>query len=220
MLVKGTGIVTSCLYEVQDSIEVIVPEQREAQVLSAQHSLTLNLPLNPGESVRLSDNPHGVAINLGTTTLVLYLVNLKTGSLVETLTLLNPQSVFGADVISRIQYASSAPSTLRELQTSICHAINMQLTRFILSPNISRNDIVKITVAGNNTMLHLLLGEDPSSMGQAPYTPSFTGIQKQSGIGQRLYFHPRAEIIILPSVSAFVGADIVAGIGSIQPMEQ
>jgi uncharacterized 2Fe-2S/4Fe-4S cluster protein (DUF4445 family) len=220
VMVKGIGIVTSCLYKVQDSIEVILPEQQMAQILSAQHSLTRDLPLNPGESVRLRDNPHGIAIDLGTTTLVFYLVDLKSGSLVETLTLLNPQSVFGADVISRIQYASSSPSALMELHASICSAINTQLMRFIKFLHISTHDIVKITVAGNNTMLHLLLGKDPSSMGQAPYAPLFTGIQKRTGLELRLYCHPRAEITILPSVSAFVGADIIAGIGSIKPMEQ
>jgi uncharacterized 2Fe-2S/4Fe-4S cluster protein (DUF4445 family) len=220
VLVKGTGMVTSCLFKIQDSVEVILPEQSIAQVLTAQHSLTIDLPLNPGESVRLSDNPHGVAIDLGTTTLVFYLVNLTSGSLIETLTLLNPQSIFGADVISRIQYVSTAPSALTELHTSICSAINSQLCRFIRFLTISTHDIVKITVAGNNTMLHLLMGEDPSSMGQAPYVPKFTGIQKQTGLGLRLYCHPRAEITLLPSVSAYVGADIVAGISSIRPMEQ
>jgi uncharacterized 2Fe-2S/4Fe-4S cluster protein (DUF4445 family) len=178
------------------------------------------MPLCPGKSVLLSSNPYGIAIDLGTTTLVFYIVNLKTGSLVETHTLLNPQYVYGADVITRIQYASSGPSTLGELHTSICNAINAQLTNIIRSLCIRAKDIVKITVAGNNTMLHLLLGENPSSMGQAPYIPSFTGIQKQTGLGLRLYCHPRAEITILPSVSAFVGADIIAGIGSISPMEQ
>ena len=220
VLVKGAGMVTSCLFKVQDSIEVILPEQREAQVLSAQHSLTRNMPLNPGESVHLSDNPHGIAIDMGTTTLVFYLVNLKSGSLVETLTLLNPQSVFGADVISRIQYASTSPSALMELQNSIRSAINTQLIRFIRFIRISTHDIVKITVAGNNTMLHLLLCLDPSSMGQAPFIPVFTGIQKRTGLELRLYCHPRAEITLLPSVSSYVGADIVAGISSIRPMEK
>ena len=220
VMVKGTGMVTSCLFKVKDSIEVVMPEQRVAQVLSAQHSLTRDLPLNPGESVRLSDNPHGIAIDLGTTTLVFYLVSLKTGSLVETLTLLNPQSVFGADVISRIQYASSSLSALMELHTSICSAINNQLRRFMNFLRISPHDIVKITVAGNNTMLHLLLGKDPTSMGQAPYTPIFTGIQKRTGLELHLACHPGAEITLLPSVSAYVGADIVAGISSIQPMDQ
>jgi uncharacterized 2Fe-2S/4Fe-4S cluster protein (DUF4445 family) len=220
VLVKEMGMVTSCLFKIQGSLEVILPEQSMAQVLSSQHSLTLDLPLNPGASVALSDNPHGIAIDLGTTTLVFYLVNLKTGSLIETLTLLNPQSVFGADVISRIQYVSTAPSALMELHTSICSAINSQLCLFIRFLNISTNDIVKIAVAGNNTMLHLLMGEDPSSMGQAPYVPKFTRIQKQTGLGLRLYCHPRAEITLLPSVSAYVGADIVAGISSIRPMEK
>jgi uncharacterized 2Fe-2S/4Fe-4S cluster protein (DUF4445 family) len=220
VLVKGAGMVTSCLFKVQDSIEVILPEQRGVQVLSAQHSLTRDLPLNPGESVSLSDNPHGIAIDLGTTTLVFYLVSLKTGYLVEALTLLNPQGVFGADVISRIQYASSSPSALLELHASICSAINSQIRRFMNFLHISVHDFVKITVAGNNTMLHLLLGKDPASMGQAPYTPLFTGIQKRTGLELRLFCHPRAEITLLPSVSAYVGADIVAGISSIRPMEQ
>jgi uncharacterized 2Fe-2S/4Fe-4S cluster protein (DUF4445 family) len=220
VMVKGTGIVTSCLFKVQDSIEVVLPEQRGAQVLSAQHSLTRDLPLNPGESIHLSDNPHGIAIDLGTTTLVFYLVSLKTGSLVETLTMLNPQSVFGADVISRIQYASSSPSALMELHTSICSAINSRIRRFMNFLHIRPHDFVKITIAGNNTMLHLLLGKDPTSMGQAPYTPLFTGIQKRIGSELRLTCHPGAEITLLPSVSAYVGADIVAGISSIQPTEQ
>jgi uncharacterized 2Fe-2S/4Fe-4S cluster protein (DUF4445 family) len=220
VMVKGCGMVTSCLYKVQDFTEVILPEQSMAQILSAQHSFTLDLPLNPGESVHLSENPYGIAIDLGTTTLVFYLVNLETGSLIESQTLLNPQGVFGADVISRIQYASTAPSGLTELHTSICSALNGQLSRFIGFLNIGLNDIVKITVAGNNTMLHLLLGEDPSSMGQAPYIPKFTGIRKLTGHELRLNCHPGAEITLLPSVSAYVGADIVAGICSIRPMEE
>ncbi len=220
VLVKETGMVTSCLFKIQESHVVILPEQTMAKVLSAQHSLTLDLPLDPGAPVNLSDNPYGIAIDLGTTTLVFYLVDLKTGSLIETLALLNPQSVFGADVISRIHYVSTAPAALMELHNSICSAINSQLSLFISSLKISTHNLVKITVAGNNTMLHLLMGVDPSSMGQAPYVPAFTGIQKLTGLGLRLYCHPGAEITLLPSVSAFVGADIVAGISSIRPMEQ
>jgi uncharacterized 2Fe-2S/4Fe-4S cluster protein (DUF4445 family) len=220
VMVKGSGMVTSCLFRVKDFTEVILPEQGMAQILSAQHSLTLDLPFNPGESARLSDSPYGIAIDLGTTTLAFYLVNLNTGSLIETQTRLNPQCVFGADVISRIQYASTTPSALQELHTSICSAINEQLSSFIGFLAISTHDIVKITVAGNNTMLHLLMGEDPSSMGLAPYLPKFSGIQKLTGLELRLYCHPRAEITLLPSVSAYVGADIVAGIGSVKPVKE
>jgi uncharacterized 2Fe-2S/4Fe-4S cluster protein (DUF4445 family) len=80
---------------------------------------------------------------------------------------------------------------------------------------LSADNLVKIMVAGNNTMLHLLLGEDPSSMGQAPYTPRFTDTQVKPASDLGLRCHKQAEITLLPSVSAFVGSDIIAGLGSI-----
>jgi uncharacterized 2Fe-2S/4Fe-4S cluster protein (DUF4445 family) len=218
--IKGSGVVTSCLFKIQSSIEVVLPEQKEAQILSAQHSLTIDLPFDPGESVHLSSNPFGIAIDLGTTTLVFYLVSLKTGSLIEIRSMLNPQRLYGADVISRIYYASSNKSGTKLLQALICSAINIQIKHFCRINQAVQNDIVKIGVAGNNTMLHLLLGEDPSSMGQAPYIPRFIDMQKLRAGDAGLLCNPGAELSLLPSVSAFVGADIIAGLGSIRPLEK
>ena len=160
-----------------------------------------------------------MAIDLGTTTLVTYLVNLLQGSLIETHSMLNPQSSFGADVITRIHYASTVPGGLQELQHAIISAINVQVHHFTHHLRYSYNDLVKITVAGNNTMLHLLLGADPYSMGQAPYKPGFIAKQVRKGKELGIHCHPEAEITLLPSVSAFVGADILAGLASIRPME-
>jgi uncharacterized 2Fe-2S/4Fe-4S cluster protein (DUF4445 family) len=218
--VKGQGDVTACLFSIIDSIEVVLPDQREARILTVQHSLTLELPFNPGNSSLLSGNPYGIAIDLGTTTLVSYLVNLNNGFLVETHSMLNPQTSFGGDVISRIHYASITPGGLRELQQTVIEAVNYQLNHFRHLMKCSGNDFVKITLAGNNTMLHLFLGADPSSMGVAPYIPGFTDTQTRKGKELGLECHPDAEITLLPSVSAFVGADIVAGIGSIRPTEE
>ena len=219
VLVKGTGTVTSCLFKIQRSIEIILPEAREAQILSAQHSLSIDLPFKPGDSAKLSLNPYGLAVDLGTTTVVCYFVNLKTGALIETLSILNPQRSYGADVISRIQYASSNPNGTQALQESICSAINSQISKFCSHNQVDQNEIIKITVAGNNTMLHLLIGENPSSMGQAPYTPHFVNWQYRLAADLILNCNPLAQVLILPSVSAFVGADIVAGIGSIKAMD-
>jgi len=215
--VKGQGTETSCQYYVAESIEVILPDQLEARILTTQHQLTLELPADPGTVQHLSNRPFGIAIDLGTTTLVSYLVNLSNGTLLETHSMLNPQISFGADVISRIHYAASTPAGLKEMHDAIISAINYQVDHFRHLIHCSGNDLVKITVAGNNTMLHLLLGEDPSSMGQAPYLPMFTDKQKRKGKELGLHVHPESEITLLPSVSAFVGADIVAGIGSIRP---
>jgi uncharacterized 2Fe-2S/4Fe-4S cluster protein (DUF4445 family) len=218
--VKGQGDVTACLFPVLDFIEVVLPDQREARILTAQHSLTLDLPFDPGSSSCLSGNPYGIAVDLGTTTLVSYLVNLNNGYLVETHSMLNPQTSFGGDVITRIHYASTVSGGLRELQQAIITAVNHQLNHFRKLIKCSENDLIKITLAGNNTMLHLFLGADPSSMGVAPYIPRFTDKQTRKGRDLRLACHPDAEVTLLPSVSAFVGADILAGIGSIRPSEE
>jgi uncharacterized 2Fe-2S/4Fe-4S cluster protein (DUF4445 family) len=217
---KGNGFVTSCLYRINSSVEVLIPEQKEAQILEAQYLFTVKLPFKPGKSVHLSSNPVGIALDLGTTTLVFYFADLKNGSLKKTCSMLNPQYVYGADVISRIAFAASNPQGTHLLQESIISAINNQLNEYCKITKIDRNDIVKVTVTGNNTMLHLLVGENPSSMGQSPYIPLFTEKQERRAVDAGLHCNQEAELSLLPSVSAFIGADIVAGIASIQPREE
>jgi uncharacterized 2Fe-2S/4Fe-4S cluster protein (DUF4445 family) len=213
--IKGYGDVTSCLFRVNSSFEVIMPFQKEARILTSQHALTQELPFQPGPHAGLSDRPYGLAIDLGTTTLVFYLVDLLNGELMETRSRLNPQAAYGQDVISRIQHAST-PGGLAKLQQLIVEAINSQISRLLEDRGLKSGNLVKLMVAGNNTMLHLLAGEDPASMGQAPYTPRFTETRIIAGKDLDLICHIDAEITLLPSVSAFVGSDIVAGLGSIR----
>src|ERR1035437_6568836 len=79
VFIKGEGSVTSCLYPVTKDIEIVLPDQREAHILVDQHAYTVQLALNPGPSGDLSFYPQGVAIDIGTTSVVFYLVNLFTG---------------------------------------------------------------------------------------------------------------------------------------------
>jgi uncharacterized 2Fe-2S/4Fe-4S cluster protein (DUF4445 family) len=220
VLVKGEGLVTSCLFAINDSLEIVLPDKREAKVLVAQHDHTLQLPLMPGPVADLSSYPHGIAIDIGTTSLVFYLVNLITGSLVETRAILNPQAKYGADVITRIQYTAEHPDGLEILQREIINVINQEFTHLIYFAGISPNEIIKVVAAGNTTMLHLLLGVDPISLAIAPYVPQFTDQQLLKGKDLRLNCFPGAEIKILPSISAFVGADIAAGLASIAPSDK
>lgn len=215
--VKGEGDVTSCIYPVTRDIEIVLPEKREAKILVEQHEHTTSVPFNPGDSVGLSYFPHGVAIDIGTTTLVFYLVNLITGAIIETRAVVNPQTKYGADVISRINYAVTTSGGLETLQKEILNAINLQLDHFIEIAEITGNELVKISIAGNTTMLHLLLGVDPLSIALAPFTPAFVDQQILKGSELDLNCHPEAEITVLPSIAAYVGADIVAGIASIKP---
>ena len=216
---KGEGSITSCVHFVTEPMEIILPDKKEAQILIEQHKHTLPVPFNPGPLSSLSYLPHGVAIDLGTTSLGFYLVNLITGSLVETRAVLNPQAQFGGDVISRISYASENEGGLHELQYAILNSINGQLDHFTEFAGISKDEIVKITVSGNTTMLHLLLGVDPLSIALAPFKPSFTDEQIFKGKDLNLHCHAEGEIKVLPSISAYVGADIVSGMASIKPEE-
>jgi len=220
VLIKDEGSVTSCLYPVTKDIEVVLPDRREATILIDQHAFTVQLPFNPGESSNLSYYPHGVAIDIGTTTVVFYLVNLFTGGIIETKAVMNPQAKYGGDVISRINYTAQASEGLVTLQKEIVSAINLQLDHFRELLEIQSDDLVKIAIAGNNTMLHLLLGVDPLPIALAPFTPAFTDEQNRKGKELNLHCHPEAEIKILPSVSAYVGADIIAGLASIKPLKQ
>ncbi len=217
---KGEGSITSCVHYVTESMEIILPDKKEAQILVDQHVHTLSVPFNPGPSSGLSYLPHGVAIDLGTTSLVFYLVNLVMGSVVETRAVLNPQAQFGGDVISRISHASEKEGGLQELQKVILDSINKQLDHFVEFAQITLDEIVKITVSGNATMLHLLLGVDPLSIALAPFTPKFTDEQILKGKELNIHCHADGEIKLLPSISAYVGADIVSGIASIVPSEE
>ena len=213
---KGDGLITSCVYEVMRNMTIIIPDKREEKILVAQHELTIELPFHPGPSTELSTYPHGVAIDIGTTSLVFYLVNLITGALVETRAMGNPQTKYGSDVITRIDYSVRNEGGLKVLQNTLIQSINSQLTHFIDLLEIKSRDLVKVSITGNTTMLHLLLGIDPLPIALAPFTPRFTDAQilKTNSLG--LYCNQEAEIKTLPCISAYVGADIVAGLASIK----
>ena len=137
--------------------------------------------------------------------------NLLTGRIEKIASFLNPQNIFGGDVISRINYCQEHQNGLKELQQIIINAINDELDKFREKAKILQKDFEKTVIVGNTTMLHLILGEDPVSIALAPFTPKFTGMQKKEGHSTGLNVNPGAEVITLPCISAYVGADIVAG---------
>jgi len=177
VFIKGEGDVSSCIYKAIRDIEIILPEKRETKILVVQNEHTIQVPFIPGDSAGLSLFPYGIAIDIGTTTLVFYLINLITGGISETRGVINPQTRHGADIISRINYAAQNPGGLETLQKEILDAINQQIDHFIEFAEITSNELVKISIAGNTTMLHLLLGVDPLSIALAPFIPTFVDEQ-------------------------------------------
>ncbi len=158
---------------------------------------------------RLSQNMCYV-LDLGTTTLALALVSRDNKEIVNVATCTNPQVSFGADVISRIDY--SAKNSVNELQKSVIDGINSLVDRL---GNVECN---KMYVSGNTTMLHLLVGVDPTPMGVAPYIPVFLGSETVDA--KSIGINCTDDIITLPCISAFVGADLVAGLNLCEKPDQ
>lgn len=148
---------------------------------------------------------YGIAVDIGTTTLAFYLMNLKSGEEIDSFSCLNPQAVYGGDVISRITACSEGK--LKDLNKIIIKKTNEIITYFQNKHSIKA--INSLTACGNTTMMHLFAGEDVSSMGVYPFKPMFikTMIKK----GEELKINAQ-KVTLLPSVSAFVGSDITAGL--------
>jgi uncharacterized 2Fe-2S/4Fe-4S cluster protein (DUF4445 family) len=148
----------------------------------------------------------GLAIDIGTTTLILSLVDLLNGEVVQTHSLLNNQRRYGADVISRIQYSTGDNGTA--LHASICTDIINCIRGFDAQ---TRALIVHVAIAGNTTMLHFLLGLSAESLGCYPFQP--VTVESQELNFAELFGDTSLDCLttVLPAVSAFVGADIVAG---------
>jgi uncharacterized 2Fe-2S/4Fe-4S cluster protein (DUF4445 family) len=146
-----------------------------------------------------------VGLDIGTTTIQAQLVDLDTGKTLDTFSALNDQRGFGADVISRISAARNGK--LDELFAAINNQVKNILITFAQKSNLP--GIEKCAVSGNTTMLHLFCRADPSAMGAFPYTPVF--LQERHFSGKELSLSAE-NVTLLPGISAFVGADITAGL--------
>lgn len=155
------------------------------------------LPATDARAEANKDADYGFAVDVGTTTLAVYLVDKKSGSIIDTVSALNPQSVYGADVISRINAA--ACGKLGELHGLIAAEI-VRLKSVLLNKH-GITQYKTTVIAANTVMLHLYKGVNPESMGRYPFTPIFTDTQ-----------YLEDGTVLLPSAGAFLGGDIVAGV--------
>jgi uncharacterized 2Fe-2S/4Fe-4S cluster protein (DUF4445 family) len=162
--------------------------------------------------VRFGDEPLlGAAVDLGTTTLSLYVFNLETGELVGKSSALNPQTAYGGDVITRIGYCRHTPDGVRVLAAAVTKELQAMMDE-ALGPNSMQDQVYLMTVAGNSTMLHLLVRVQPLSLALAPFRPVFLRSLVLSGEESGMPINPLGRCILLPGASAYVGADIVAGL--------
>ncbi len=153
----------------------------------------------------------GIAVDIGTTTVTAFLVNLRTGVAVDSAAEYNGQIARGEDVISRILYASKG-NGLEELGDRVRATIRELLERLAQRNHVDLAHVYKATVAGNTTMTHLFLGLPPNAIRLAPYVPTVNHPEPVLATDVGLAIHPRASVDVLPGVASYVGADITAGV--------
>lgn len=155
---------------------------------------------------------HGIAFDIGTTTLVGTLVNLTTGEDLAVEARVNPQTSFGDDVVSRIQKCRREPAGLAQLQTAVLEGVNKIIEELVRKAHSDRNSVYEIVFAGNTTMQQILCGIDPSALGEIPFLPAFRSALEFNATDLKLHVHPCAKVYIFPQIGGFVGGDTTAGI--------
>lgn len=153
----------------------------------------------------------GLAVDIGTTTVVVYLVDLDTGQSIGKKGSYNKQARFGDDVISRMIHASEKPNGLDDLHKAVLDTVNQLVVELLAQHQVNSYDVQLAVVAGNTTMTHLFLRLSPKYLRLEPYIPLATAPPPVRAQELGLQISPGAYVVCFPSVASYVGGDIVAG---------
>ncbi len=229
------GIVLACRTEIQGDIDVTLIHRRDnkdVQILSDGLNLDVQLDsfikkqylpdcretlvlaggeLLARETGDTTERNYGMVVDIGTTTLVLSLLNLNTGRELAAVSALNPQSLYAQDVLSRINFAAKETG-LSVMYTGIIDAINAMIEEALTKTGISSGNIYDVVFSGNTCMLHLAVNTNPAPLGKYPYTPVIYGGNRIAASEHNLNVAPCAQLYLPPIISAYVGADITSGI--------
>ncbi len=155
---------------------------------------------------------YGVAVDIGTTTVVVHLIDTATGGFVDACASLNDQVAQGEDVISRIIWTQEHPDGLAQLREAARDTVNRCVRELAERRGIDVREIVAAACVGNTVMTHLLLGVDPAAIRREPYVPSVSSPPTLRAREVGLGIHPEAPVHLAPCVGSYVGGDVTAGV--------
>jgi len=181
---------------------------RVTVLLGWRNGTTEIVDIEPGDT---SASNYGVAVDIGTTTVVAHLVNLATAETLSSKAKYNSQVCFGDDVIARIMCASS-PQRRRGLRELMVDDLNDLITALVVDAGAKLSDVTYVVCAGNTTMIHFLYGLDPTQIRRSPYVPCATRppVIRAAEVGVGI--HKRGLLAVLPAVASYVGGDVVADV--------
>ena len=154
----------------------------------------------------------GLAVDLGTTTVVVELIDLNTGETIDTATGNNSQMKYGMDIVSRISFAYRSPDNLQKMQTAILKTLSLMIEPLLERNQVSQDHIYEVVFAGNTTMNHLLLGIPVDTLAVSPFHAVFHRLPDFAASRLGLRLNPNAKAYVVPNIKSFVGGDISAGL--------
>jgi uncharacterized 2Fe-2S/4Fe-4S cluster protein (DUF4445 family) len=166
------------------------------------------IDIEPGDT---SERLYGMAFDVGTTSVVGSLVDLRTGEQLASVSAVNPQAIYGGDLMSRIAYAQFDARKLQTLRARILNQLNEFIDKATEQASVLPEHIYKIVIVGNTCMHHICLGIDTSYVGLAPYAPVLRDPVVVPAWELPIKRAPNARVCFLPIVAGFVGADTIAG---------
>jgi uncharacterized 2Fe-2S/4Fe-4S cluster protein (DUF4445 family) len=173
----------------------------------------VRVAIRDGEVVALlgpAARPLGLAVDLGTTKIAAYLVDLETGHTLAARGIMNPQIAYGEDVITRMTFAQESPSQAARLQELIVDTLDQAISEMVAEAGAEREEIVESVVVGNTAMHHLFLRLPTEQLARAPYVPAVASALEIKARDLALRLAPGATVHLLPNIAGYVGADHVA----------
>jgi uncharacterized 2Fe-2S/4Fe-4S cluster protein (DUF4445 family) len=167
------------------------------------------LSLEPGDT---RTKNYGIACDIGTTTIVAQLVDLRTGATLGVEGSHNQQAIYGEDVISRMIFACGRRGSLPPLHQAVIDTVNSLIDTLLEKHGVDAGNVTAFMAAGNTTMIHLFMGLEPCTIRLEPYIPTANFLPTASSADLNLHLHPRAVVNCVPGVSSYVGGDITAGV--------
>jgi uncharacterized 2Fe-2S/4Fe-4S cluster protein (DUF4445 family) len=168
----------------------------------------------------LVEESYGAAVDIGSTTIALYLCDLRTGEILAAESEMNPQIVYGEDVMSRIQYTIEHKDGLEKLHRAVIDVLNKLLKLSARKARIKTEDILEMVLVGNTTMHHLVLNLPPRDLGRAPFVPAIHHSLDIKARELGLHINSSANIHVLPTIASFIGADTSGVILAEEPYKQ
>jgi uncharacterized 2Fe-2S/4Fe-4S cluster protein (DUF4445 family) len=189
VLRKGNWEVTVTLVEAYDKLEII--------------------SIEPGVSKKPC---YGLAVDIGTTTVAINLLDTAKGKIIDRVGTYNKQAVYGSDVISRIIYTDENPRGLELLQKAVIESINELIDELLIKNDLQGDNISAVVCAGNTVMCHLFMKIPATFLRLEPYIPATTKFPVLKAKDLNLNINEEALIITLPSIASYVGGDITSGV--------